>query len=144
MSVEPSLPLTPTDEDAKIYKQTLEDKLQKHHPEEVPDTPPEWHKVVLDSDDPIERVLIEIVQLNRKKRHDYADDNDIFSNFREAGEQTNTDALTVCEMHIATKQARLKNLTKKSVTPKNESIRDTRLDRAVYSVIAVALNDSSI
>jgi hypothetical protein len=49
------------------------------------------------------------------------------------------------EQLISTKQARLRVLLprffKKQGKPKNESIRDTLVDRSVYAIIAVALWD---
>jgi hypothetical protein len=38
--------------------------------------------ITLDPKDPIEAVLIEMVGLSRRKRNDYAEDDDPFSNFR--------------------------------------------------------------
>lgn len=97
----------------------------------------------LDPNDPFERVLIEMVNLSRRKAHDYAAENDRFSNFRETADHMDLDPIDSCDLLIATKQARLKQLRRKG-DPANESLRDTYIDRAVYSVIAVALFDEPI
>jgi hypothetical protein len=94
----------------------------------------------LDPEDPFERVLIEMVELSRKKSHDYAADNDRFSNFRESADHLGLRAVDSADLLIATKQARLKQLRQKG-DPANESLRDTYLDRACYSVITLALLD---
>jgi|SRR6478752_106218 len=95
----------------------------------------------LNEEDPFEAVLIEMVKLNRSKRADYAGADWWTQNFYDSAYQCNMTAGQSCEQLIATKQARLRVLTKPGAKPKNESIRDTRLDRAVYSVISVGLHD---
>ena len=96
--------------------------------------------ITLNRDDPFERVLIEMVKLSRKKAHDYASEDDRFSNFRETADHLGLEAIDSCDLLVATKQARLKQLRAKG-RAMNESMRDTYVDRAVYSVIAVALYD---
>lgn len=96
--------------------------------------------IALDPDDPFEATLISVVATNRAKRADYATDGDIFSNFREVAAQMGfASPVTAVDALIATKQARLKALTANGREPGNESVADTYLDRAVYSVIALAL-----
>lgn len=92
----------------------------------------------LDPTDPIERVLIDIVKTNRKKRADYAQDGSIFSNFEQAAFSAGTTVEQGIEYMIATKQARLIALRSNGREPQNESVQDTMLDRAVYCVIALA------
>jgi hypothetical protein len=96
---------------------------------------------VLDPNDPFEALLIEMVQLNRAKRHDYAGDSDPWQNFYDSAQQVNGTAGQSVETLIATKQARLRQLLFTGRSPKNESVRDTILDRAVYSVIALSIFD---
>jgi len=97
--------------------------------------------VLLDPNDPIDKVLIEIHNLNRRKRNDYAEDSDPFSNFRRSADQVKDPAGVSVEILIATKQARLRELLWSTKEAMNESTRDTLLDRAVYSCIGVALFD---
>jgi hypothetical protein len=89
--------------------------------------------------DPIEVILDEIRKLNRRKRSDYAEDSDIFSNFRRSADQIKMGPMASVEILIATKQARLRELIWSSKVPENESLEDTLLDRAVYSIIALAI-----
>ena len=94
----------------------------------------------LDPKDPFERVLIEMAETSRKKSHDYAQDADRFSNFRATSKKfPGMTPLDACDFNIAQKEARLDNLRTRDTGPLNESVGDTYLDRAVYSVIAVAL-----
>lgn len=94
--------------------------------------------VILNSADPIERVLIDIVNTNRRKRADYAQDGNIFSNFDQAAFAAGVSVEQGIEYMIATKQARLVALRDNGREPQNESVYDTKLDRAVYSIIALA------
>jgi hypothetical protein len=77
----------------------------------------------------------------RAKRHDYAGDSDPWQNFYDSAQQVNGTAGQSVETLIATKQARLRQLLFTGRSPKNESVRDTILDRAVYSVIALSIFD---
>lgn len=91
--------------------------------------------------DPIDRVLDEVREINFRKRADYAQDGDPFSNFRDTAYQLGLTAGHAVETHIATKQSRLRQLLFTDRDVNNESVRDTLLDRAVYSLIALALFD---
>jgi hypothetical protein len=98
-------------------------------------------EVTLDPMDPFERVLIEMVTLNRLKRADYAGDDKWTANFYDSAYQTNTTAGHACELLLSTKASRLRTLLKPGREPKNEPVRDTLRDRAVYSAIAVGIWD---
>lgn len=102
----------------------------------------------LDLRDPIDKVLAEMVALNRRKRADYARQDDPLSNFfRTAeimrGKGYQWDALTSVEYALAIKEARLEALRANGRLdrPANESVRDTLLDEAVYAVLLVAVYD---
>lgn len=100
---------------------------------------------MLNENDPFERQLIKMVQTNRKKRADYSGTKDPWQNFYDSAYQVGRTAGESCEVLIATKQSRLRNLLQNhfkydnEFIPNNEPIVDTLLDRAVYSVIAMAL-----
>jgi hypothetical protein len=96
-------------------------------------------KFVLDSSDPFEAAIIDIVTINRRKRADYATDNDIFSNFRGAGARTGLDAGKIVDVMLAIKDERMMALKANGRDPQNESVLDTLLDRAVYGVIGYAM-----
>ena len=99
--------------------------------------------VSLEPRDPFEKVLIDIVATNRAKRKDYAVDGSPFSNFDDTARAMggNFTALDSVNFNIAQKEARLRSLKANGRTedPQNESLTDTYLDRAVYSVIALAI-----
>jgi hypothetical protein len=83
--------------------------------------------------------LKRIAKVFESKNADYADDRDWKSNFVDVAEQLGFDHHTAAEVLIAVKQARLKSLRVNGRTPVNEAVIDTVLDRAVYSVIALAM-----
>lgn len=90
--------------------------------------------------DPIGSILLTMYAVNKAKRADYTGDRGMFANFTEASEQAHSPSTGHgIEYMIATKQSRLKGLLKPGAAkPNNESVEDTLLDRAVYSVIALA------
>lgn len=99
--------------------------------------------VVVDPDDPFDKVIIEILELNRRKRADYTSGGP-FDNFKHSAGQVNQPAGVGLEVLLATKQARLRTLLFAGREPNNESIRDSVLDRAVYAVIGLAMWDDGL
>lgn len=104
--------------------------------------------VTLDPTEPFDAVLIEMVRLNRAKRADYAGDAEgdhPHQNFYDSAYQMNFTPGHSVEYNISQKQARLRVLLQKHFgkkgKPRNEPIRDTLKDRAVYAVLAVAVWD---
>lgn len=102
---------------------------------------PRMTTYTLNQDDPFEKVLIEMAKLRKTKSADYAGDDDPNQNFYDVAYQTNSTAGKAVEHMIATKQARLRVLSAPGRKPNHESVRDTRLDRAVYAVLAVVVDD---
>lgn len=97
---------------------------------------------LLDPSDPFERVVIEAVELNRRKRADYSAGDNPWQNFYDGARQINDTAGKAIEGLIANKQARLRTLLfVEGKKPNNESIRDTLMDRTVYSIIGVDIYD---
>jgi hypothetical protein len=95
----------------------------------------------LDPADPIDAVLIEMHNIQRAKRKDYAFDGNPFSNFEGAAVRValpGVTALEIIEVLIAVKDERLAALGNNGRAPANEGVLDTYLDRAVYSAIALA------
>ena len=103
----------------------------------------------LDLRDEIDKVLAEMVVLNRRKRRDYGIDGDPLSNFFRTAEimrgkgYKGWDALTSVHYAIAIKEARLEalRLNGRLDATANESVRDTLIDAAVYAVLCVAVYD---
>ena len=98
----------------------------------------------LDPSDPFDKVIINMVSMNRKKRRDYAADSDPFSNFRDTARNMALDGFGPAEAAYAlllTKISRLRSLRAngRMEDTANESVLDTYLDLAVYSVILLAL-----
>lgn len=99
----------------------------------------------LDPTDPFERVIIDMVATNRRKRADYAVDGSPWSNFDDTANALGIDGFApvdAANFNIEQKSARLRSLRKngRMNDPANESVADTYLDRAVYSVIALAMH----
>lgn len=100
--------------------------------------------ISLDPENPFEAVLIKMVETNRSKKQDYAGDDHPNQNFYDSAYQLGLTAGHSVENLIATKQARLRILLPRlwrntKSKPNNESVEDTLLDRAVYSVIALTI-----
>lgn len=87
----------------------------------------------------IHRALGHITSTFAGKSKDYAADSDWQSNFKDIAQQLDIEPIDAVETLIAVKQARLRSLRVNGRTPQNESVLDTRLDRAVYAVIALAM-----
>lgn len=100
--------------------------------------------LTLDPNDPFDKVVINTVSMNRKKRRDYAADSDPFSNFRDTARNMALEGFSATEAAYAlllTKISRLRSLRAngRMEDTANESVLDTYLDLAVYSVIVLAL-----
>lgn len=104
----------------------------------------ELDSLTLDPNDPFDKVVIDMVNMNRKKRRDYAADSDPFSNFRDTARNMALDGFGPAEaayVLLLTKVSRLRSLRAngRMENTANESVLDTYLDLAVYSVILLAL-----
>lgn len=98
--------------------------------------------ITLDSTDPFERVLAQIVETNRRKRKDYASDGDIFSNFHTTSHFAGFESPWMSALfNCSQKLARITSLRSNGRLndPANEAVEDTLLDNAVYGVIAYAI-----
>ena len=84
-------------------------------------------------------LIAEIQRLHDAKSADYAHDIDPMSNFRMC-ENFGIPAFKGILVRISDKWSRIVQLAG-GKTPKNESLRDTLIDQAVYSLLAVLLLD---
>lgn len=91
--------------------------------------------------DPFAAVIEEIRALHARKQADYTDGEDQFQNFKDSAAQVGKAPGLSVEVLIGVKQARLKQLLFTGREVSNESVRDSLLDRAVYSCIALAMYD---
>lgn len=103
--------------------------------------------MILDENDPVERALLKIAALNRKKRADYAHDDDIFSNFAATAEFAGFEvkwmsALFNCQQKLS-RIASLRANGRLTETA-NESVMDSLLDNAVYAVIALGIAEDDL
>jgi hypothetical protein len=86
-------------------------------------------------------LIDEIKALHESKNHDYTNDSDPLSNLREC-EAMGVPALTGVLVRLTDKWSRIKQLAN-GKTPKHESLRDSLIDNAVYSLLAVLLLDET-
>jgi hypothetical protein len=86
-----------------------------------------------------DELIDEIKTLHEKKNHDYSRDSDPLSNLRSA-QRLGVDPVKGVLIRLSDKWSRLEQLSSGKV-PKNESMRDTLIDTAVYSLLAVLLLD---
>lgn len=98
--------------------------------------------VTLNEEDPFERVLVDIVKTNRKKRADYAVDGSPWSNFEFTAGVLNMPPVDAAVHNVAQKLARLTSLRAngRMADTANEAVTDTYLDMAVYATIAYAIH----
>lgn len=85
------------------------------------------------------RLIDEIKQLHQSKNHDYAHDSDPLSNLR-ACEAFGVPAWKGVLVRLSDKYARIQQIAG-GKTPKHESLRDSLMDQAVYSLLAICLLD---
>ena len=83
-------------------------------------------------------LLNTIGDLHARKNSNYADDNDPLSNLR-ACERIGIPALTGVLVRLQDKWSRLEQLAKGKPDLVGESIEDTLMDNAVYSLLAIVL-----
>lgn len=85
------------------------------------------------------RLVDEIKALHDQKNHDYATDADPLSNFRRS-ERLGVPAWKGILVRMTDKWSRIEELAN-GKKPKNESLRDSLIDNAVYSLLAVQILD---
>ena len=84
-------------------------------------------------------ILDVIKNLHDQKRHDYGANEDIFANFR-LSELSGISAWQGSVVRMGDKYARISNFIKKGEFKfKEESIKDTLMDMAIYSLITMIL-----
>jgi len=84
-------------------------------------------------------ILDVIKELHDKKRHDYGANEDIFANFR-LSELSGISAWKGSVVRMGDKYARISNFIKKGEFKfKEEGIKDTLMDMAIYSLITMIL-----
>ena len=86
-----------------------------------------------------DELLDEIRELRASKGHDYAETTDPLSNLRMA-KNLGISPLDGVLVRMSDKWSRLCQL-RRGKSPKHESLRDTLIDNAVYSLLAVLLLD---
>ena len=86
-------------------------------------------------------LLDEIAELHSRKNHDYARDGEPFSNFNRA-RSFGVEPWRGVLVRMSDKWSRIEELSN-GKTPKNESLRDSLVDNAVYSLICVLLLDEA-
>lgn len=82
-------------------------------------------------------LLDEIARLHSAKNHDYAQGDSPLSNFK-ISETLGVAAWKGCLIRMSDKWSRITRLAG-GITPKNESLRDSLIDLAVYSLLTVLL-----
>lgn len=88
-----------------------------------------------------EQLLEDIRQLHNAKNNDYATETDPLSNFRRC-EAFGVPAVKGILVRMSDKWSRIEQLAG-GKQPKNESLRDSLIDNAVYSLLAVVALDES-
>lgn len=87
------------------------------------------------------KLLDELADLHSRKSHDYTPEGDPLQNFKRA-EKFGVQPWKGCLVRMGDKFGRLEQLAS-GKTAQNESLRDTLVDLAVYSLLCVLLLDES-
>lgn len=77
-------------------------------------------------------LLQDMQELHVRKNHDYAHDENPYSNFEEAADEAGLTVAEVFAALIGIKNARIRELERAGKTPTNESLMDSYMDRAMY------------
>lgn len=85
------------------------------------------------------KLLEEMADTHSRKNHDYADQGDPLSNFKEVAEIVGITPFQVVQVFLATKMVRIKQLRTKPNLVQGESIKDSLMDNAIYSLLAYLL-----
>ena len=98
--------------------------------------------------EPFLRIISEVLEMHNRKSADYATEEDPLQNVRTAGEY-GMPAWVGVQIRLDDKRNRIKGAVKKilkgePIAMKNESLRDSFVDRIVYSIIALQLLDESL
>jgi hypothetical protein len=94
----------------------------------------------LDPDDPFDAAVMEMVRINRSKRHDYANPVNIFDNFEVNAQMMGLpgyDRKEDCFSMVTRKVSRIRNLRGRDA--QHESVVDSYLDLAVYAALLYAM-----
>ncbi len=83
-------------------------------------------------------LLLEMGRIHSKKNHDYTSIHPLENFFRTAMDVGITPEQVV-EVFISTKSVRIRTLLQSESGPMNESLRDSYIDRAVYSMLGAAI-----
>jgi hypothetical protein len=88
-------------------------------------------------------LLEQMADTHSRKNHDYAEESNPLSNFEEVSEHVGIKPFDVIRVFLATKNARLKQLSKKENLVVGESIKDTLMDMAVYALLGYIMLEES-
>jgi len=100
--------------------------------------------ITLKKSDPFERILIDMVEMHRKKAADYEKDPGAAynTNFDEVAREIpleDYDAVVDCFTMVIRKAKRISNLLTPGRETNNEAVEDSMIDLAVYSVLLLEL-----
>lgn len=94
--------------------------------------------------DPFHRLLNEVRELHRRKNHDYAGADDRLANLKLC-EMAGIPGWVGVSVRLTDKLSRLLNFVRQGkLAVKDEGIRDTLLDMAVYSLLAIVLLEERV
>lgn len=85
-------------------------------------------------------LLLQIAELHARKNHDYAKDKDPLSNLKMC-ESFGITPFQGILVRLSDKWSRITQLSKKQAMVKDESILDTLMDMAVYSLLAIIVKE---
>lgn len=83
-------------------------------------------------------LLDDMLALHLRKGHDYARNENPFSNFEEAADEAGVSVDQVFKVMVGIKNARIRELERSGKSPSNESLADSYMDRLMYCALQLA------
>jgi hypothetical protein len=83
-------------------------------------------------------LLDDMRALHARKGHDYARNDNPYSNFEEAAAESGVDVDTVFKVMVGIKNARIRELERSGKTPANEALLDSYMDRLMYCALQLS------
>lgn len=84
------------------------------------------------------KLLEDMARLHEQKGHDYARDENPYSNFEEAAKEAGVSVSEVFKVMVAIKNARIRELERSGKTPQNEALLDSYMDGLMYRALQLS------
>ena len=84
------------------------------------------------------KLLEDMAALHERKGHDYARDENPYSNFEEAAAEAGVSVNDVFKVMVGIKNARIRELERSGKSPQNEALLDSYMDGLMYKALQLS------